>query len=217
MVSKKEKEKMKNFFLGRLEDSLRYNIKSVDNSHIIVEQKKEIVENPAEIYVILHNKKMTIKEYKRLIQNNNNRKIYTTDLFYKDENNFMIRLGARGHFKGDMKSLKNYSQKELNNIVHLRELEKKAIESQAGIEELVYYQPKSDRLTESIRRYKMNDVVFDYSHLTPQDHGYGFAKPGKSLDYKLTNEIPEKKIITSPVIFKKASKNTRKLLPEPGY
>ncbi len=217
MTSKKEKELMKNFFLGRIEDALLYNIKSADNSHIFIIQKPEISENPPEIYVVLHNKKLPVKEYKKLILGCESKGIYTADLFYKDEKNFMVRLGSRGHFKGDMKSLKNYSPKELNQMVHLRGLEKAVIENQPGMPELFYYQPKTERLDESIRGYKMKDVNLDYSHLTSQDHGYGFAKSGKSLDYKLAHEIPEKSIVNSPVTFKRASRNTKKLIPEPKY
>lgn len=207
---------MKNFFVSKLEDSLRYNIKSADNSHIFLKQKPEIAENPAEIYIVLHNKKMPVKEYKRLIYSNEREGIYTVDLFYKNGKDFMVRLGGKGHFKGDMKSLKNYSHEKINNIVHLRELEKTVLKDQKEMPALVYYQPPTERIFESLRRYKMENVSLDYSHLTPLDQGYGFAKPGTSLDYKLANEIPEKNIVESPIIFNKASRSKKKLLPEPA-
>ncbi len=190
MVSQKEKRQMKEFVEGKLEDTSKYNILQADENHILVIQKPELFENPAELYIALHNKAMTLPNYKKLNAEQLNNGRYFSNIFYKEDELFLVRLGASGHFRGD-KSFKNYTNDEINNMVHLRGLEKLALDNQS-INELAYYQPDTERLEESIRRYNMLDVKLDYSHIPTYDRRHDFVQNKIATDYKLAQEITPK-------------------------
>ncbi len=210
MVSKKEKEKMLVFIIGGIEESYMYDIKEADNSHILVAQKPDLFENPAHIEVLLHNEKTKLKDYERRISKNSIDGVFTADVFYKNEKDFMVRLGGKASFKGDYRSLKRYSKDELDKMIHLRGLEKSALESQMGNPFLTYFQPETARLDEGLRGYQMKDVHFDYSHIEEGDHGYGFARPSTSKDYKIAEEIPGMKVDGGPVTFKRIGTRQKK-------
>jgi len=186
MVSKNQKSRMTEFAAERLEDSKLYNIVRRDNSHIFIAKKPELEETAGEIYIVAHNHKMPVSKLKQLQAQNKEQGIYTAHIFYKDGDNFMVRLGKRGHYKGDDKSLKNYSKEKRDEMIHLRGLEKEVLERYP--QELSYYQPKTERLPESIRIFLMHPVELDYSHIGPGDPGYGFVKNSTSIDYKLPEE-----------------------------
>jgi hypothetical protein len=186
MVKKAEKQRMSQVVTARLEDSRRYDIKESDEGHILVAQRADLVENPSEIYVVLHNRKMTLSEYRRLLGQNRANDRHTGNVFYKDGKMFKVHLGWRSHFKGDARSLKEYTTQEKNDMVHLRGLEKAVLDSQTGSNMLIYFQPQTNQLAEGIRGYDMREVILDYSHL-PRDHparGHG----GPSIDYKIAAE-----------------------------
>jgi hypothetical protein len=190
MVSFNDKLNMSDFLVARLEDSKRYLIISKDNSHVLLKQKDELAETPITIDVILHNYKRTTDEYKRLRLANYQKEIYTADLFYKDEDNFMKWLAKDGvaNFKRDNRSLKLYND-EIKNMIHLRSLEKNIL-SYLTKKILAYYQPKSDRLPEGIRIEKITPVTLNYSHVTKDVPSYSFVQENMiSKDYALTTEL----------------------------
>jgi hypothetical protein len=216
MVVKKDKTKMKDFIVNRFEDSRKYQINTADNSHIFLMERPDLGENPKEFYVVLHNKKMPIKDYTTLVNQNNSKGIYTSDVFYKDDQNFMVRLGARGNLKGDSRTLKHYDGNTINKMVSLRGLEKKALEYQSNSEPLVYFQPESARLQESLRSYIMRGVMLDYSHIGEDNPAYGFVENRNSIDYKIAEEIDDNFISHGSVTFKPTSHYHRKVLIIPS-
>ena len=215
MVSKRAKSRMREFITGRIEEASKYTIKEADDSHILVAQRRDLVENPSEVYVVLHNQQMTLREYRSLLSRNNQQKTFTAEVFYKDGEMFMVRLGSRAQFKGDDRSLKNYSKEQRDKMIHLRGLEKSALETQLENSTLIYYQPEAERLSEGLRRYKMCTVHFDYSHIGPGDPGYGFVKPATSVDYKIAEEITALAISDGAVKFEGISPYNRKGLIAP--
>lgn len=100
-IRKKERQRMAQVVTARLEDSRRYNIKESDEGHVLIAQKPEVFEDPSEIYIVLHNRKMPLAEYKRLIGENRSNGRYVSNVFYKDGKTFKVHLGWRSHFKGD--------------------------------------------------------------------------------------------------------------------
>lgn len=187
MVSREDNDRMITFITERLEDSGVYKINKRNNFHILVAEKPEIREVPAIIYVAAHNDPgETVDHLKRGQSQNLAQGIYTAHVFYKDGETFMVRLGARGRTKNNERSLKRYPPVEVNSMVHLRGLEKAVLDH--APQELAYYQPKSDRLPESVRVFLMKNVNLDYSHIRPGDPGYSFARDAVSKDYKLPVE-----------------------------
>lgn len=189
MATKEEKKNMREFIVARLEDSSRYSILNADKDRekVTVKQKESAEGSPVQIEILLHSRKMPIEEYKNVMSSNYQNGIYTANVFFKDGETFMVRLGSRGHFKGNERSLKNYSKEIRDKMIDLRELEKQAVEH-SGKKILVYYQPKTQRLEESLRGYKMDNVNLDYSHIKEEDRGFGFVRNSQSLDYKIANE-----------------------------
>ena len=106
---------------------------------------------------------------------------------YKDGQNFMVRLGSRGNLKGDDRSLKRYEKFDLDKMIHLRGLEKEVLKLQED-NTLVYFQPETERLIESVRGYQMRDVILDYSHVDREHRSFGFVEDRSSIDYKIAEE-----------------------------
>ncbi|MBS3113831.1 hypothetical protein J4448_01895 [Candidatus Woesearchaeota archaeon] len=187
MVSAEEKDRMTGFVAERLEDSRLYNLLERNGSHVLLCQKPDIVEHPNTVYIAAHNDcRETIDDLVSKQNENASKDIYTAHIFYKDGKISMVRLGRRSHIKGNNRSLKQYPQEQKNAMVHLRGIEKAVLE--LGYPELIYYQPETERLPESLRIYLMTNVTLDYSHIRRGDHGYGFAQDTVSKDYKLPEE-----------------------------
>lgn len=182
MISRQQRAQMRRFVLDRIEESGRYDIRRQDDAGIQLRQKDELFTNPSTIYVVLHDRKMTLNQYRAISSSNREQKIRTANIFYKDGETFMVWLGRRGHWKGDERSLKNYTKEQRDRMIHLRGLEKEVLNNQ-DIKALAYFQPETTHLPMSLRGFYMGTVELDYSHL--QDD---FAKDGPSIDFKLTEE-----------------------------
>lgn len=203
MVSRQDKAKMSRFICDRLEDSSRYNILEREHSHIFVAQRPDLVENPRRIYVVLHNQKVPVRDYQELLRRNREAGILTGNLFFKDDRTYMVRLAERGHLKGDERSLKHYTKEQRDDMIHLRALENEVLQIQEPNSTLVFYQPETHRLDESIRGYVMEPVELDYSHVTPDHPSYGFVWDTVSKDYRLPSERYQ--VTDGPVVFESAN------------
>ena len=194
MVNTKQKTRMTEFVADHLDGSGLYIIVERNNSHILVAEKPEVREQPKTIDVLAHNYHRTKKELSDTLRLNYSRGIGTAHIFYKDDKTFMVRLGVRGNIK-DPRSLKRYTKQQIDAMIHLRDLENAVLGISGG--ELDYYQPKTERLEESIRIFEMVRVALDYSHIGPGDPGYGFARNTVSEDYKEARQIGA--TITGPI------------------
>ncbi len=173
---------MSEFISNIIDNSGRYDILERDHSHILIAQKPSLVENPFRMDILLHNFKRNIQGYARLVEERVRQNgDYLSNVFYKDDQNFHVRLGARANFKGDNRSLKHYPEEDQNRMLHLRGLEKEVLFSQKS-DILAYYQPETARLQESLRGYRMRDVELDYSHREDQ-------RDRESIDFKIAEEI----------------------------
>ena len=85
------------------------------------------------------------------------------------------------------KSLKRYTPLQINQMLHLRGIEK-AVVDEFG-KNLRYYQPETDRLAEGLRKFRLLAVELDYSHIRPGDPSYGFVENRESIDYKISDEL----------------------------
>lgn len=211
MVKKAEKSRMVQFITDRLEDSGRYNILKKNESYILISRNN--AGSSPKLYVVLHNVKMPISTYKKLVQTNSADGAYTSNIFYKDDETFMVRLAERGHFKGNEKSLKGYSKEKRDRMIHLRGLEKEVLDMQNTNPLLVYFQPETDRLEEALRGYSMSEVELDYSHVGEDHPSHGFVRNRPSIDYKIANEMFG--ISEGGVCFKRSHAESRILILNP--
>lgn len=193
MVLKKEKERMLDFILEKLISSGKYSrIKDPKYPVITLKEDSELQRRFA---VIMQAGDMTSNDFAHY-ENRALAKGYdgVAQILFKDGKTAMVRLGADANARRN-KSLKNYSKHCLDNMIHLRDLEKRELERTGKY--LLYYQPESERLPESIRLYEALDVELDYSHLERYDAGFGFAKNHTSDDYVITKELESMRITSS--------------------
>ena len=121
-------------------------------------------------------------------------------IFYKDGKTFFKRMVDSSSYRDD-KSLKKYTPYEINHIIALTVQERYAlmgfskglVDSFAArdLQDKVihYYQPKTERLSEGIRKFEPHIVNFDYSHIKPGEQGYDFARNQSSKTYFFLNEV----------------------------
>jgi hypothetical protein len=196
VVKKSQRQRMLTFITELLEESPKYAILESKNQHIFVSKP----EHHEKYAVLLHagTKNETMKRIKKycdeLIQSN----VRIAHVFYKDYENFFI--STKTHHpkeKGgeQLESLKKYSQEQLNKMITLRDTEEFAIlknirfyENQPHYDILTYYQPKTERLEESLRLFNLKPVFFDYSHL-PEDKWPNKQERVKSIENRITEEI----------------------------
>ena len=184
MVSRKEKNRMTTFIANCIEDSGLYQIVAKAYGRIHVIEKPFLREIPKEIHVLAHTQRMKEEDFNSLQSKARADKVSLAHIFYKDGKNFMVRLAARGNIKYS-RSLKRFTKKTIDSMIHLRTLEKLCLEDHSR---LAFYQPKTQRLAESIRIYDMLDVETDYSHVKPGDLGHGHATNRITKDYKIILE-----------------------------
>lgn len=191
MVSHQEKNQAIQFICKRLEDSGLYLIRKLSRLEILAEEKSDLNEEPKKVGLILANFFPTIRHFQDYYHQNKESQIYTAPVLYKDEKTAFVRMVERNLSWRQDKSLKNYTEQEINQMLHLRGIEK-AVGELMGEQiekELIYYQPSTERLEESLRLFSLQPVDLDYSHIGPEDQGYGFVQDRESIDYKLPREV----------------------------
>ncbi len=207
MIKKSEKQAMQNFIEDCLVISGRYNVNPCVDNTIYVAQRIN-VENPAEVYIVFNHHKRKISNFNNLVEKiSQNSNAFLCTVFYKNDKDFMVRLGSSGKARDD-KSLKKYSKKEIDRMIHLRGLEKKMLDF-FPLTPLVYYQPQTARLPESVRSYDMQNVELDYSHLEVDTNQGYHSKNGISIDYKIAQELPPGKLVKQSSGFKRVSNQSR--------
>ena len=181
------------FVLDRIEDSMHFNIEEYDLGHIIISQKPELEENPSTIHVVLHNNQTKMKktEFLDLLTQNSAQGIFTSNVFYKDGEKYMVRLGSLAQ-KKSCASLKRYSKKVRDSIIRLRDIEKIILAHQYDDKMLIYYQPESPRLDESLNFYIIRTPLLDYQHMTPEHPAYNHVR---DLEEARAYKIPIKEFI----------------------
>ncbi|MFH0701031.1 MAG: hypothetical protein V2A62_01185 [Candidatus Woesearchaeota archaeon] len=186
MVSRKEKGRGLEFLAEMLARSQKYDFREQNYEHVLIREKEG--EKPRAVSVILANYQGSVKDYYRLVKENAESGYYTCPVLYKDRSSVFVRMvDTNLSWRAD-KSLKRYSPQQINEMLSLRKIEKEILEQTSGAA-LPYYQPPQERLEESLRRITMNKVILDYSHIGPENQGYGFVHDRESIDYKLPEEI----------------------------
>jgi len=152
------KEKNIKLSKGNLKNSLRY----------------ENIYNTTTELVFLA-KKSPLNELIEVVSKNKRDSINTQIRFFKDYENFFVRMVQTNISKRENKSLKNYRGR-IDKIIALNNLERFTL---FGFDKFLmrnfntkhlenlkifYYQPKTARLNEGIRTFKPEPVIFDYTH-----------------------------------------------------
>lgn len=213
-MRKAQQQKMKNFIKDRLDASENVCILQEMPFGLVVRNEASWQEPINLTYVVIHTHKWTKSQVRDIIAQGKKASLGALDQYLdainmqewdrepeleyqskvmqvahilpKDDKSYHVRLSFGG-FGRKEKSLKNYSHKEREAMLNLRDVEKRVIASTGSM--LVYYQPETANLEESLRVFSMRDVELDYSHLEDGDHGYSFARDGISENYKIPVEL----------------------------
>lgn len=195
MPNKEQRKRMVEFIASQIEMAGIYDIVESSESHILAARRPSEIEPQRKIYVVAHNRQMTVDEFRDVYRQNLVNGYHTANVFYKDGETFMVRLGKRGRIK-DERSLKNYPKEQIDSMIHLRKLEKIVLNVYGP--DLVYYQPETERLEECLRMYEMQPVQLDYSHILKHDQRRGFVRDDVSKDYRIAAETGK---ITQGILF----------------
>jgi len=184
MVSRRAKNQAVDYVCNRLEDSGLYVIQQKDYEHIKLREDQKVIEKPSNIEIFFTNFGRKIPDIKRRILGNTRDGIYSAPILYKDGVTAFVRMVERNKSWRSDKSLKNYTEQQINQMLHLRGIEKAMIKKLGIV--LPFYQPETERLPESIRNIRMTTVTFDRTHIEEDDPKYQFTQMHEdSIDYKL--------------------------------
>ncbi|MBT4446430.1 hypothetical protein HOA92_04650 [archaeon] len=176
MVSRPEKIQATKFICDLLEASGKYDIQRVDYRQITVNEKNHVRREPRKIQVIMANIVEKFSNYQKQLEFNKRRNFYTAPVLYKDGKTAFVRAAENNPWRTGS-TLKDYNKQQANQILGLRKVEKETLDLLGTT--LTYYQPKSDRLPESIRLFDMGQVTFDYSHIRPGHGSFGHVSGTK--------------------------------------
>ncbi len=189
MVFQREKKQAVQFLCDLLENSDKYILLSRDERQLAAQEKKEVRDSPRQINIVVPNFLEGIADFTLQLRSNVSRGIYTAPVFYKDGKTAFVRMVDRNCSWRTNKSLKRYTPQQINQMLHLRGIEKAVMENYGR--ELDYYQSATERLTESVRTFEMLPVELDYSHIPSWDERSDFVQDRESVDYKLPKEQGE--------------------------
>lgn len=175
MVSKKQKDQMKDYILSRLNSS----------SGKTLPVSKELVSGIKSNYILVGNEGVILlvdqvypgDSLKTLNDMAKRQGRNAVAVLYKDGETFFRSAAEKIQFKQTYDlSLKNYPKEDLHKIILLRP-EEIFLNSRQHL--VQYYQPCSENLGEGVESFAFNPVHFDYSHI---DSRYRF-KP-RDIDSK---------------------------------
>ncbi|MBW2998373.1 hypothetical protein KY321_02430 [Candidatus Woesearchaeota archaeon] len=184
MVTKKQKERMKEFIAEQFHASSRYHVDMVGKNGIVLLKQEDLFEDPKSIYLMTIADK-NLGEKERLLNQVLGKYDLVSHVFYGDHKNFLVRLAESAQRRKN-KSLKLH-RAHLNELYHLRDLEKLVLGKQR-INSLTYYCPELNGSREVLKEYSVSDVTLNYSHIPPNEQPYDFVENRVSDDYKRLNE-----------------------------
>lgn len=196
MVSRTQKHRAVDYICERLEESGLYSIRRKDYQSASIVEKPEAREQPRKIKVIIPNFLDAIGSFDYIHRFCRERDIYLAPIFHKDGKTAFVRMVERNRSWRMDKSLKEYDGQEINQMLHLRGMEKAVMEHFG--DEMTYYQPETANMEESLREFELGSVHLDYSHIGYGDPAYGFVENHDSIDYKLPEET---EVITGAAEF----------------
>jgi len=188
MVLREQRLRMTEFLAERLEASGLCTIVERDARHVLVEEKQEGPKRER-AYIFAHGGGMTVAQMQERREKNREAGVYSADVFYRDGHTFSVRLGRRALYKA-RRSLKKYTLEQRAAMIHARDLELDVLGYFGDpLQQLVYYQPKTMLLDESIRVFTMGRVPLDYAHIGEDHRAYKRVIDGTlSLEWRLPIE-----------------------------
>ncbi|GEM_PF-1443708 len=185
MPTTQQKKQALSYIAGLLEASGIYHINSSTDRSLSGKENSWVAQQPKSFQLLLANCYTPITDFTTQFTHNRSGNIWTIPLLYKDQNTSFVRLAEKESWRADQ-SLKRYTLEQINEMLHLRGIEKEVLRLFGN--QISYYQPKTERLEESIRQFQLQPVNLDYSHIRPGDQGYGFVTNREAVDYKLPKE-----------------------------
>ncbi len=195
MVNLQDKKRALIYLAGLLEDSGLYDIRTTTPHSLSFSERSGMREVPRNVEILFPNLYGTIADFEQAYRQNTAQGIFTVPIFYKDGTTSYVRLVEPSSDWRQDKSLKNYTEQQINQMLHLRGIEKKVVDLVGGgtfapsTTELQYYQPPTNKLPESLRIIQLQPVDLDYSHIPRDDPRSSFVQNRKSINYKLPQDL----------------------------
>lgn len=161
MVNRANREQMRDYIFSKLEPSHE----KVDSTtfEFVPGIKSNCILVDEEGIVLLIDRVYPDKTLNRVYSVAQSERSNIAPVLFKDGKTFFRNAVEKNYFKKDkFLSLKNYSDKELNQMILFRPEE---IFLNSKREWVQYFQPRSERLEEGIESFKFRPVIFDYSHI----------------------------------------------------
>jgi len=161
MVTKKQKNQMIEYLLLCLETA--HPKARADSIEIVDGIKTNIIRVDSKGLVLLVDRIYPNDSFPLLYRILKDKNESVAAVFFKDRVNFFRSAAKKNYFgKKIRKSLQNYNDKDLQRMILLRP-EEEFLFGRGN--ELQYYQPKSEKLEESLVTYQYSNVTYDYSHI----------------------------------------------------
>ncbi len=184
MASQREKKSAVQYITDRLEDSGLYLVQTQSPFGVEVISKN----SGKKAEVLIPNFLGPVRRFNEEYRANIREETHTVPILYKDRKTAFVRMADRNLSLRAEKSLKRYSLKDINSMLHLRAIEKIVLGLNSG-GTLFYMQPESDRLPEALVEFGLGDVTLDYSHISQDDRRFDFVEDRTSIDYKLPTKV----------------------------
>ena len=165
IIKKAQRERMKHFVIENLEDA-EYPIQSVENNKIVILSKKD--KKLPSLTLFLHSEKGKLSDFQHEINVALDSREYVSNIFYKDGENFYVRLGRRARIKGKNKSLKKYIKKCIDwSQISKNDYMSAMIESPSNSNKITSL--LKNALTNEINSREMFMKGIDYSYYYEED------------------------------------------------
>lgn len=163
MTSKKDKQRMKDYIVSRLEKE--YPHLDVRTKELVPQIKSTYIftANNSDNVVFLLDQEYPAERFNTLFKRFHNNGVNVTSVFLKDSKTF-FRSGSEKYYYKKKKGfgLKAYSNEDMRRMIFFRPEE---IFVNSMKQYLQYYQPESSRLEEGIETFEFKPAFSNYSHI----------------------------------------------------
>ncbi len=160
-------KKMGEFVAERLSASKLFEVTELRENYLTAMESPVWTERPRKAFIFLHTGGITLDEVSAVWrEKRDHEQMHIGHIFLKDAGLYFVGLSKQTARIASKRSLKKYHHDTINEMVHLRGLEKMVLNSGHGM--LTYFS-SGHRCGLQLSTYSMQNVHLDYSHLPSKD------------------------------------------------
>ena len=127
MPTQPQKKQAISYIAGLLEASGMYTITTSTDRSFLAHEEEWFTNFPKSYEILIANCYTPITDFTSQFARNRQQNIWTVPILYKDQNTSFVRLAEKESWRADQ-SLKRYTLEQINEMLHLRGIEKKVLE-----------------------------------------------------------------------------------------